>query len=156
MCFKYLVSLSVVFLWEIISSAADRRGAVHNNESWMEAAISSPATEISCGVFRSVSGRLSRQYELIISTRKVEIYVIAKSGLFFAFPTPDELPDAGWPRAAEHPAFGRTCPATVPGRSLPSTHVWEFSLRMQRDTWCFAWLWAGGIPHSEIRFHGMW
>ena len=103
-------------------------GAVHNNESWTEAAISSPTAEINCGVLQSVSGHLLRQCELITSMMKVETYVIAKSVLVFAFPTPDELPDTGWPRAAEsiRPSAGRV-PATVSGDSVPSTRVQLYS-----------------------------
>lgn len=69
--------------------------AVHNNESLTEVVISSPTAEINHGVLQSVPGCLLLQCELITSTMKVEIYIIAKSVLVFAFPTPDELPDAG-------------------------------------------------------------
>lgn len=60
---------------------------------------------------------------------KVKIYITAKSVLVFAFQTRSELPDAGWPWAAESilPWAG---PAPVSGDSVPSTHV--ALLRVQR------------------------
>lgn len=66
---------------------------------------------------------------------KVKIYVVAKSVLVFAFRTPGELPDAGWPWAAESilPSAG---PAPVSGDSVPSTCV--ALLRVQRETCGFA------------------
>lgn len=127
-CFKYLVFLSVALLLEIIKLPMCN-GAAHNNESWTEAVVSSPAAEIKCGALQSVSGPPSLlQWELIASTLKVEIYVIAKSVLVFAFPAPDELPETGWPRAAESilPSAGRV-PATVSGDSVPSTGVQLYS-----------------------------
>lgn len=120
-------------------------GAVHNNESKTAVVISSPTAGISCGVLESISGCLLQQYELITSMLKVKIYIVAKSVLVFAFRTPGELPDAGWPWAAESilPSSG---PAPVSGDSVPSTCV--ALLRVQRETCGFALLWAEGISCS--------
>lgn len=114
--------------------------------------ISSPTAGISCGVLQSISGCLLQQYELITSMLKVKIYVIAKSVLVSAFQTPNELLDAGWPWAAESilPLAGA---APVSGDSVPSTPV--ALLRVQRETYGFALLWAEGISCSKIRFHWM-
>lgn len=112
--------------------------------------ISSPTAGKSCGVLQSISDCLLQQYELITSMLKVKIYIIAKSVLVFAFQSRSELPDAGWPWAAESilPSAGA---APVSGDSVSSTHV--ALLRVQRETYGFALLWAKGISWSKIRFH---
>lgn len=72
----------------------------------------------------SVSGRLLLQYELIASTMKVEIYIIAKSVLVLAFPTPSELPDASSSRVAKSILPSAGCiPAIISGGALPFTLV---------------------------------
>lgn len=102
---------SVAFLLENIRLLL-HNSAVHKNESWTEAAISSPTTEISCGVLRRVSGCLSSlQWELISSMLKVEIYVAAKSVLVFAFSTPDGIAGCRLaPHGPEHPSLCATRP----------------------------------------------
>lgn len=109
--------------------------------------IFSPTAGISCGVLQSISGCPLQQYELITSVLKVKIYIIAESVLVFALRTRSELPDAGWPWAAESilPSAGS---APVSGGSVPSTRVALH--KAQRETYGFALLWAEGISCSKI------
>lgn len=140
-CFKYLVFLSVAFLLENIRLLL-HDSAAHKNESWMEAAISSPATEISWGVLRKVSGCLnSLQWELISSMLKVEIYVVGKSVLVFFLPNSQWncWLQAGptWARASFllHDTSLLLSLATL---SLP--HMCSFTQGAEGETYCFALL----------------
>lgn len=132
-CFKYLVFLSVAFLLENIRLLL-HDSASHKNESWTEAAISSPATEISWGVLRKVSGCLnSLQWELISSMLKVEIYVVGKSVLVFAFPTPNGIAGCRLaPHGPEHPSFCMTHPCCCLWPLCPF-HTCAALLRVQRE-----------------------
>lgn len=92
--------------------------------------ISSPTAGISCGVLQSISGCLLQHYELITSMLKVQIYVTAKSVLVFAFRTRSELPDAGWPWAAESilPSAG-----AAPGSGDSAFHTSGFTQGSKGD-----------------------
>lgn len=130
-CFKYLVFLSVIFLFGIVKPPMCN-GAVHNNESWMEAVISSPAAEINCGgvtesiwpsQFTAVGAGNFHAESRDLHCSKICLGLCLPNSGWIAGHRP-----AGWPRAAESilPAAGRA-PATVSGDSVPSTCVQLYS-----------------------------
>jgi len=131
-------------------------GAVDNNESWTEAAISSPAAEVGRGVLQGVSGRLGLlQRELVTSTLKVEIYVIAN--VWFGLCLPGCRRAAGGrlaPRGRKRPSFppqraSTSLPPSPAALCLP--HVCSFARGTERDSLLRS-LWAEGISCSKIRF----